>query len=130
MSITKTGVQNLSLRLRLLGVAVLAGWAIGTAGGWAWETREFSAVERDHFGEYTQAQALALVGLTRNIRGEPTPSAMYLGWLAKHYPAHAQLFAAKSRRIFLYPFPLVGVLGGLGLLFGLSHLMTKKGPSK
>jgi hypothetical protein len=120
MAITHQAVRDTSTLVRAVVTFSTVGALLGALGGWQVETAKLSEAERFHMTHYTVGRALHWVGLERDHTKRPVRLVSEYQGIKKAHPIEASRMEAAAFAALVVPWPLLGVLMGLGGLTLLS----------
>ncbi|MDO8775592.1 MAG: hypothetical protein Q7K57_44200 [Burkholderiaceae bacterium] len=127
MAITKSAVGNFYLRLRLTLIAVLIGISAGCYGGWAYESGRLTSGEQQHAVSFVAGLLLTKLGLDQESAFQKSEPILEYMWLKKEWPVSATNIGAAAGRSFVWPWPFLGFLAGVGVVLLFSKLLERSG---
>jgi hypothetical protein len=116
MAITASNMRDASTRFRALVVFTVLGLLLGVAIGLQIEIGKLDQEEREHVTAYAAGRAFTAIGLT-GLGGSHEPFFLTTyRTIRQKFPASADAMEAATSRALWFPWPLIGVLMGFGLM--------------
>lgn len=122
MAITKTSLSDAGTLIRAVLIVSLIGALAGVAIGWKLEPAKLAEAERFYAIGYTVGRVLDGLGIDRLPSGRAIDQVTTYRTIKQAYPATAQHIEAATFAALAWPWPVLGLLAGLGALTMFSRI--------
>lgn len=122
MAITQQSTRDTAVLARYVLKFSVVGALAGAVGGWQVETSKLSDVERAKLVSYTAGRALEWASMDRDAAGRPVAVVQEYRAFKASYPRLSGRMEAATFSALVFPWPLLGLLVGLGALTTYSKL--------
>lgn len=124
MAITHSNIRDASARFKALMIFTLVGLVLGVLVGWAVEADRLNSQEREHATAYAAGWAMQAVGLAGRPNSHEPKFVTVYRTISTKLPDSAAAIEEAIKRIALFPWPLIGMLMGWGLMSIYSRLLS------
>lgn len=125
MAITTQGVKNFGLRVRLAVFFTLASVFISMAIGWHYQASKLAENERPHAFTFAVGLVMTKLDLDKDQLTANAEPLRVFQHITQQFPQNAENMRLAAYRAFLFPWPVLGLFAGVGLLAGFSKLLTQ-----
>lgn len=124
MAITASNLRDASARFKVLVIFTLFGLVLGVVVGWAVEADRVDPQEREHAAAYAAGWAMQSVGLAGQPNAHATKFLTVYRTIESKFPDSGAAIESAATRVALFPWPVVGVFMGWGLLLIYSRFLA------
>lgn len=124
MAITHSNIRDASARFKSLVVFTLFGFVLGVLVGWTVEADRLNPQEREHAAAYAAGWTMQAVGLAGRPNSHEPQFVTVYRTISTKFPDSAAVIEAAMKRVALFPWPLIGVLMGWGLMSIYSRFLS------